>query len=82
MTPHTAWYTLRILKWLLWAAFLGYGFAFVLDRSSYLDPFGHLQLRVEVVMFGLPIAAIFVGFLEMMARERAGVSRTPPPSMR
>jgi hypothetical protein len=29
----------------------------VLDRPSYLDQFGHLQFWVEVVMFGLPVAA-------------------------
>jgi hypothetical protein len=39
----------------------------------HLDQFGHLTYRTEAFMFGLPLAAIFMGFIEMMMRERAGL---------
>jgi hypothetical protein len=81
MTARTGWHLLRVLRWLLWAAFLAFSFVFWLDRSPYLDQFGHLHLWVETVMFGLPVAAVFVGFVEMMMREKAGVFRAPPPAL-
>jgi hypothetical protein len=60
----------------------GLSLMFWLDRPSYLNQFGHLLLWVEAVMFGLPVAAVFVGFFEMMMREWAGVFRRPPPMHR
>jgi hypothetical protein len=77
MTARTAWHALRGLRWLLWAAFLGYALLYWLNPSSYHDQFGHLLLSVEVVIFGLPVAAVFVGFAEMMMREKAGIVRVP-----
>src|SRR5262245_10440223 len=46
-----------------------------LDPTKYHNQFGNLLLWVEAVMFGLPVAAVFVGFIEMMMRERAGIIR-------
>ena len=32
-------------------------------------------------MYALPVAAVFVGFVEMMMREKAGVLRALPPAL-
>jgi hypothetical protein len=69
------------LRRLLWAAFLVFSLAYWLDSTRYHDQFGHLLLRVETVMFELPVAAVLVGLLEMMTRENAGVVRAPPPAL-
>jgi hypothetical protein len=81
MMARTAWHALRALRWLLWAAFLGFSLAYWLDPTRYHDQFGHLLLWVETVIFGLPVAAVFVGLMEMMTREQAGVLRAPPPAL-
>ena len=81
MTARTAWHALRGLRRLLWAAFLVFSLAYWLDSTRYHDQFGHLLLRVETVMFWLPVAAVFVDLLEMMTRENAGVLRAPPPAL-
>ena len=81
MTARTVWHALRGLRWLLWAAFLGYALHYWLNPSSYHDQFGHLLLSAEVAMYALPVAAVFVGFVEMMMREKAGIVRTPPQAL-
>ena len=50
--------------------------------TKYHNQFGNLLLWVEAVMFGLPVAAVFVGFIEMMMRERAGIIRAHRPTER
>jgi hypothetical protein len=55
---------------------------FWLDRPSYVNQFGHLLIWVEAVMFGLPVAAVFVGFMEMVTREKAGIVRVKPAAER
>jgi hypothetical protein len=82
MTARTGWHLLRTLRWLLWAAFLGFSLMFWLDRPSYVNQFGHLLMWVEAVMFGLPVAAVFVGFMEMVTREKAGIVRVKPAAER
>ena len=82
MTARTAWHALRGLRWLLWAAFLGYALLYWLNPSSYHDQFGHLLLSVEVVLYALPVAAVFVGFMEMVTREKAGIVRAQPAAER
>jgi hypothetical protein len=67
--------TFRALRWLTWIAYLIYCLAFLADRSSHLNQFGHLIITTELVLFGLPTAAIFLGFFEMMTRERAGLAK-------
>jgi hypothetical protein len=76
------WRWLRALRWALWIGFLAYSLEFVLNRASHMNSFGQLVFSTEVVMFGLPLAAVFVGFFEMMARETAGVIRTWRPMSR
>ena len=82
MTARTAWHGLRGLRWLLWAAFVVFALAYWLDQTKYHNQFGNLLLWVEAVMFGLPVAAVFVGFIEMMMRERAGIIRAQQPTER
>ena len=61
----------RIVKWLLWAGFLGYSLYFVSDRAPHLNQFGNLSGRTELILFGLPILAVVAGLLELMFREKA-----------
>jgi uncharacterized membrane protein len=82
MTARTVWHGLRGLRWLLWAAFVIFALAYWLDPTKYHNQFGNLLLWVEAVMFGLPVAAVFVGFIEMMMRERAGIIRAQQPTER
>jgi hypothetical protein len=70
-----AWMVFRVLRWLLWVAFAAYNVEFLLHRPSHLNQFGHLLPTTELWMFVLPCAAVFVGFFEILARERAGVLR-------
>jgi hypothetical protein len=75
MTAATWWIIFRISRWALWLGTIAYYSFFMADRDSHLDQFGHLLITTEVWMFGLPLAAIFMGFFEMMMRERAGLPR-------
>jgi len=75
VTARTAWHSVRMLRWMLWAAFIVFALAYWFNSSKYHNQFGNLLLWVEAVMFGLPVAAVFVGFIEMMMRERAGIIR-------
>jgi hypothetical protein len=70
-----AWVTLRILRLGLWLAAGAYYVHFFMNRPDHLTPFGHLLRMTELWMFGLPMAAVFAGFLELMIRERAALPR-------
>ncbi len=74
----TAWLTLRILRLGLWLATGAYYLHFFMYRQDHLTPFGHLLTTTELGMFGLPMAAVFAGFFELMIRERAGLPRPAP----
>ena len=78
MSRLTVWRTFRALRWLLWLAFFAYCLEFVINRESHINQFGHLVLTTETLMFGLLLAAVYIGFFEMMAREWAGVARNLP----
>jgi len=66
---------------LLWAVFVVFALAYWLDPTKYHNQFGNLLFWVEAVMFGLPVAGVFVGFIEMMMRERGELSeRSSPPN--
>jgi hypothetical protein len=69
------WLFFRCLRWLLWLGAVAYYIEFSLHRSNHLNQFGQLLLTSEVWMFGLPIAALFAGYLELMMRERTGRPR-------
>ena len=62
----------RVLKWLLWAAFVGFCIYFLTNRAAHVDRFGRLELYTEAILYGLPILAVFTGFLEMMLKQRIG----------
>jgi hypothetical protein len=73
------WQLLRVSRWALWLAFLGYCFYVYAFREGQYNQFGHLPISTELTIFGLATAAVFAGLLEMMMRERAGI---PRPSYR
>ena len=74
----SAWPIARVITWLLWATFIGYCIYFISNRAPHLTSFGHLKPHVEAIMFGLPIAAVIMGFVQLMAKERIqGAMETP-----
>lgn len=76
MTPNgMAWLFVRCLRWLLWAATVGYYIEFIVHRANHLNSFNHMLPTTEFWIFALPLAAVFAGFLELMMRERVGVPR-------
>ena len=69
------WLAMRALRWLLWIGFFAYNAHYLLYRPQHINQFGHLLVSTELAMFGLGVAAVFAGFLELMLRERAGIPR-------
>lgn len=70
-----AWRFCRAMRWLAWIVFFGWSAYFAWDKAPHLNSFGHPLLYTEAAFFGLGIAAIFIGFLELMMRDRAGIVR-------
>jgi hypothetical protein len=66
------WLLFRALRWLAWIIFFGYSFYYIWNPAPHLDSFGQLYHSTEAVMYGSGVAAVFLGFLEIMFRERAG----------
>ena len=62
---YAAWQATRILRWALWLGFIGYSLYFISNRAPHLTQFGHLKHSAEIFMFGLPLAAVAAGFLEL-----------------
>jgi hypothetical protein len=69
------WQTSRALKWIFWLAAAAYYFECAINRTAHQNSFGHLLHTSEFWLFGLPIAAVFAGFMEMSFREKAGLMR-------
>ena len=69
------WLFVRGLRWLLWIGSAAYFTEFMVHRRDHLNSFGHLLNTTEFWMFGLPLAALFAGFIELMMREKVGVPR-------
>ena len=82
------WLFFRGLRWAAWIFFLGFSFYFWLDRTPWLNSFGHLQTFTEMLMFGPAAVAVFMGFIELMMRDRAGLAQPkfgqliPAPAIR
>jgi len=76
-TAALAWLVLRALRWALFSIFLAFGLHFIAYRETYLDQFGHILPRTELLLFALPLAGIGAGLLELMMRDRAGLPRPP-----
>jgi hypothetical protein len=66
-----AYQLMRALKWLLWASFVGHSLYFMYDRAPHLTQFGHLTNATAFAMFGLSLAAVIAGLLELMLRDYA-----------
>ena len=69
-----AWLFLRALRWLCWGGFVAVAGLYISDPAAHLNSFGHLTPGIEMAMFGTSLVAVFVGFIEMWLRERAGLS--------
>jgi hypothetical protein len=69
------WLFFRGLRWLVWLAAVGYYVEFFIHRPSHLNSFGHLLRTTEFWMFFLPVAGVFIGYCELMMRERANIPR-------
>ena len=72
---YSAWRVLRPLRWLLWIGFLVYSVLVGLYRPNLITSLGHLPAIYDLLFYGLGNAAVFIGFFEMMMREKAGVPR-------
>jgi hypothetical protein len=69
------WLGMRALRWLFCFGFVGYCVAYLYDRPRYINIFGQLLPSFEFAVFGFGIGAVFLGFLELMMREKAGLVR-------
>ncbi len=65
----------RAARWISWLSYLIYCIYFLSNRQPHLDQFGHLILTTELALYAIPVIAIFIGFFEMMTRERAGFAK-------
>ena len=52
------WKLLRVSRWVLWLAFLGYCFYVHTFREVLNNQFGHLPFATELIIFGLATAAV------------------------
>lgn len=73
--PIAAWLVTRLLRWLAWLSFLGFALYYYSDPRPHINIFGQLRPMTEFIMFGSGLAALFLGFLELMMRERTGLPR-------
>jgi hypothetical protein len=71
MNPwYLAWQAARILRWAFWLGLLAYSVYFVSNRAPHFNSFGQLKHHAEAVLFGLPLAAVVAGFMELLFRAR------------
>ena len=76
MTPAIAiWLFFRALRWLAWIGFFSLVIYMMNYRPDVVTSFGHLQVQYEVGVMALGNAAVFMGFFELMMREKAGIPR-------
>jgi membrane-bound acyltransferase YfiQ involved in biofilm formation len=71
------WLFFRFLRWGLWIAFFVLSFYVRYNRSDVLTILNQLPKWIEFAMYGLACAAVFAGFMELMMREKTGLSRPP-----
>jgi hypothetical protein len=61
----------RAFTWLLWAAFIGFGIHFISNRAPASELHGVISNRVLQLMFVLPVAAVVIGFIQLLiVKER------------
>jgi len=70
-----AWMFFRVLRWLCYLGLLAFSLYFISDRAPHINSFGHLTLGTEMLIFGLGVGGMFAGLLELMMRDRAGITR-------
>jgi len=58
---------------------IAYYFYFWIDQKDHFNQLGELRHSTEFFMFGLPMAALCMGFFQMAMRDRVGVPRHPAP---
>ena len=69
------WLLVRALRWLAWIGFFAYSMHFAAYRDSHVDSFSRLLPTTEAALFGFGLGALFLGFIELMLREWAGLDR-------
>src|SRR5262245_45746226 len=72
------WMFFRCLRWLFWLSAAAYYLECRWNRADHINQFGQLSHTTEFWLFGLPTAAVFTGFFELILRERAGLARPDP----
>ena len=60
-----AYQLVRALNWLLWIGFVAFCLYFRADRAPHVDAFGNLTHFTEIVLYTLPVTAMFVGLFQM-----------------
>lgn len=69
------WLFFRRLRWLCWLSAIAYCIEFLNRKTSHYNSFGQLLMSSKLWLFGLPIAGVFAGFIELTVRERTGRPR-------
>jgi hypothetical protein len=69
------WLSIRALRWMAWIAFFAVAYYIHVYRTEATTGFGQLKPHIELLIFGTGIAIVFLGFLELLTRERAGLPR-------
>jgi hypothetical protein len=84
-TNAALWMFFRLSRWALWIAFFAYVFYVFMNKASLVTALNQLPSYVELLIYGLSVAAVFAGFFELMTREWSGLQRPPllrmPPSV-
>ena len=69
------WLFCRLLRWAGWLGLFAFSLYYLSDRRPHINSFGQLLPQTEFILFGTALVAVFAGFLEMAAREKAGYPR-------
>ena len=70
-----AWLFFRGLRWLLLIVAAGYYVEVLIHLPNHLTAFRQLLNSTELLMYGLPLAAMVAACFELMMREKAGLTR-------
>jgi hypothetical protein len=74
-TKFALWLFVRALRWLAWIGFFAVAYYIHAYRAEVVTGFGQLKVHIEMLIFGTALAGVFLGLIEMMTRERAGLRR-------
>src|SRR5262245_40770930 len=76
MSARQLWSVMCYSRWLLWLVFLGYALEFYIHRRQHMY-LGQFLPTTEAWMFGLGLAAVAVGIIELKTRDKAGIKKEP-----